>query len=71
MSDMGSPPTFDGSCPLTPKEVAVMFGVKPKTITDWANTGKLTFVRTLGGHRRYRTDEVRWLLREATDVVGQ
>ena len=49
---------------LTPGEVARMFGVDPKTVTRWASAGKLTPQRTLGGHRRYRSDEVHALLRE-------
>jgi excisionase family DNA binding protein len=47
---------------LTPAEVAVMFRVDPKTVTRWAKAGKLTSIRTLGGHRRYRAAEVRALL---------
>jgi excisionase family DNA binding protein len=47
---------------LTPAEVATMFRVDPKTVTRWAKAGKLTSVRTLGGHRRYRETEVRSLL---------
>lgn len=44
---------------LTPREVASMFRVDPKTVTRWAKAGKLSAIRTLGGHRRYREDEVR------------
>jgi excisionase family DNA binding protein len=47
---------------LTPGEVAGMFRVDPKTVTRWARDGKLTSIRTLGGHRRYREAEVRALL---------
>ncbi|WP_310962054.1 BldC family transcriptional regulator [Nocardioides terrisoli] len=47
---------------LTPAEVAAMFRVDPKTVTRWADSGKLTPLRTLGGHRRYRESEVRRLL---------
>jgi excisionase family DNA binding protein len=47
---------------LTPSEVASMFRVDPKTVTRWAQAGKLSAVRTLGGHRRYRESEVRTLL---------
>ena len=47
---------------LTPAEVATMFRVDPKTVTRWAKAGKLTSIRTLGGHRRYREVEVRSLL---------
>ncbi|TQN30578.1 excisionase family DNA binding protein [Haloactinospora alba] len=44
---------------MTPAEVAAAFRVDPKTVSRWAKAGKLTSVRTLGGHRRYRTAEVR------------
>ncbi len=47
---------------LTPAEVAALFRVDPKTVTRWAKAGKLASIRTLGGHRRYREDEVRALL---------
>ena len=43
---------------LTPREVAELFGVDPKTVTRWAKAGKLTSIRTLGGHRRFRKSEV-------------
>lgn len=49
---------------LTPGEVAALFRVDPKTVTRWAQQGKLSAVRTLGGHRRYRADEVHALLRD-------
>ena len=44
---------------LTPGEVAALFRVDPMTVTRWAKAGKLTAIRTLGGHRRYRENEVR------------
>lgn len=47
---------------LTPAEVAALFRVDPKTVTRWAKAGKLTSIRTLGGHRRYRASEVHALL---------
>jgi excisionase family DNA binding protein len=50
---------------LTPAEVAALFRVDPKTVTRWAKAGKLSSIRTLGGHRRYRETEVRRLLRGA------
>ena len=48
---------------LTPSEVATLFRVDPKTVTRWAKAGKLTSIKTLGGHRRYRESEVRALLK--------
>ena len=47
---------------LTPAEVASLFRVDPKTVTRWSRSGKLSAVRTLGGHRRYRESEVMHLL---------
>ena len=47
---------------LTPAEVASLFRVDPKTVTRWAKAGKLTSIRTLGGHRRYKESEVKSLL---------
>ena len=44
---------------LTPAEVAALFRVNPKTVTRWARAGKLTAIRTLGGHRRFRASEIR------------
>lgn len=43
---------------LTPAEVARLFRVNPKTVTRWARAGKLTAIRTLGGHRRFRASEI-------------
>lgn len=47
---------------LTPAEVAKMFRVSPKTVTRWARAGRIRAIRTLGGHRRFRADEIRGLL---------
>ena len=47
---------------LTPAEVAALFKVDPKTVTRWAKLGKLSSLRTLGGHRRYKQAEVMALL---------
>lgn len=49
---------------LTPSEVAALFRVNPKTVTRWARAGKLTAIRTLGGHRRFRATEIRRCLNE-------
>lgn len=48
---------------LTPSEVAALFKVDAKTVTRWANSGRLTTIRTLGGHRRYKESEVKALRR--------
>ncbi len=52
---------------LTPSEVAAIFRVDPKTVTRWAKVGKLSSIRTLGGHRRFRELEVRALLLDAQE----
>ena len=53
---------------LTPSEVAKLFRVDPKTVTRWAKAGKITAIRTLGGHRRYRQSEVLVLLNNESRV---
>ena len=55
---------------MTPGEVASLFRVDPKTVTRWAKAGKLTSIRTLGGHRRYRSSEVRSLLERNGARIG-
>ena len=47
---------------LTPGEVATLFRVDPKTVTRWAAAGRISSIRTPGGHRRFRESEVRALL---------
>jgi excisionase family DNA binding protein len=47
---------------LTPAEVAALFRVDPKTVTRWAQQGKLHSIRTLGGHRRYSEAEIQAFL---------
>jgi excisionase family DNA binding protein len=61
---------IDAEALLTPAEVAGLFRVGPKTVTRWANSGKLTSLRTLGGHRRYRECEVRNLLGGAVPALA-
>ena len=58
---MSARPT-DPEALLTPSEVAILFRVDPKTVTRWAKAGKISSIRTLGGHRRYRESEIRSLL---------
>ncbi|CAB4984548.1 MAG: MerR family transcriptional regulator [Actinobacteria bacterium] len=50
---------------LTPGEVATMFRVSPKTVTRWHQTGKISAIRTPGGHRRFRAKEIKQLLGDA------
>ncbi len=52
---------------LTPSEVAAMFRVNPKTVTRWARAGKISAIRTLGGHRRFRAAEIRKFLEQVEE----
>ena len=54
---------------LTPSEVADMFRVNPKTVSRWARAGKISAVRTLGGHRRFRASDIRRRLQEVGDLA--
>ena len=54
---------------LTPGEVAALFRVNPKTVTRWARAGKITAIRTIGGHRRFRADEVQAFLDGELDLA--
>jgi excisionase family DNA binding protein len=42
-------------------EVADLLHVSPKTVSRWAKEGKLPFLKTLGGHRRYPAAEIHQL----------
>jgi excisionase family DNA binding protein len=49
---------------LRTAEVADILCVSPKTVSRWAKEGKLPFLKTLGGHRRYPAAEIRQLADE-------
>jgi excisionase family DNA binding protein len=49
---------------LTTAEVADILYVSPKTVSRWAKEGKLPFMKTLGGHRRYPEARIRELASE-------
>jgi excisionase family DNA binding protein len=46
---------------LRAAQVADILHVSPKTVSRWAQEGKLPFLKTLGGHRRYPEAEIREL----------
>ena len=52
---------FEGRL-LRTREVALLFQVSERAVTDWARRGRIPSVRTPGGHRRYPAEEVRALL---------
>lgn len=52
---------------LTPAEVAAIFQVHPKTVTRWANAGRINSIRTPGRHRRIWESDVQALLDSEAD----
>jgi excisionase family DNA binding protein len=62
VTQAGSPGVVDRL--LRTHEVAVLFQVSERAVTDWAQRGRLPSVRTPGGHRRYPAGAVRELLAE-------
>jgi len=63
------PTRLDGRL-LRTSEVAVLFQVSERAVTDWATKGRIPSVRTPGGHRRYPAEMVRQLLAETAQPVG-
>jgi excisionase family DNA binding protein len=55
---------------LRPAEAAQLLGVHLSKLRRLEATGRLVTVRTLGGHRRYRQDDVlalqRWMARRTS-----
>lgn len=47
---------------LRSQEVAELFDVTERTVINWAAAGKLPCLRTIGGHLRFRRDDVMRLL---------
>lgn len=52
----------EGQQLLRSHEVAVLFDVTERTVINWAAAGKLPSLRTIGGHLRFRADDVQALL---------
>ncbi len=49
---------------LSPGEAARSLHVSTKTIDRWANDGRIACVVTLGGHRRFRPEDIDALVEE-------
>jgi excisionase family DNA binding protein len=49
---------------LMPAAVAEIFRVDAKTVTRWAKAGRITSIRALGGHHRFRESEIREALKD-------
>ena len=54
---------------LRTSDVAALFQVSERTVSEWARRGRIPSVRTPGGHRRYPVDQIRDLLDE-TGAAG-
>ena len=63
----GVPRRLDGRL-LRTREVALLFEVSERAVTDWASRGRIPSVRTPGGHRRYPAELVRQLLADTVDA---
>ena len=61
---------LEGRIALITGAASGIFRVDPKTVTRWANSGKLTTLRTPGGHRRYKESEVRDLLGGSVSAIA-
>jgi excisionase family DNA binding protein len=48
---------------LRTSDVATMFQVSERTVSEWAKRGQIPSVRTPGGHRRYPADGILALVR--------
>lgn len=54
---------------LTPQEAAALLRVSPVTLRHWSLEGRLDFVTTPGGHRRYAREEVERFARDYAQRV--
>lgn len=55
----GDPIEYGFEVMLTPKEAATILCVGTRTLSHWADLGKIRCTRSAGGHRRYPADAVR------------
>ncbi len=54
---------------LRTREVALLFQVSERAVTDWARRGRIPSVRTPGGHRRYPADQI-WAIFQRSGAEG-
>jgi excisionase family DNA binding protein len=71
--ELGRTRAADGTAEvlLTSGEVAGRFRVDPKTVQRWAATGRISSIRTPGGHRRFRESEIRALMRGGAEGTAE
>ncbi len=51
---------------LTLSSASKLLGVHPATLRQWADAGKVPSYRTPGGHRRFRAEDIRTFLMQAS-----
>ena len=51
---------------LTLSAASKLLGIHPATLRQWADAGKIPSYRTPGGHRRFRSEDIRTFLMEAS-----
>lgn len=59
---------------LTSGEVAKLLHVSPKTVCRWAVEGRIPFMMTLGGHRRFPLDVVQKMTKVYSpidEIIGE
>ena len=49
---------------ISPAQAAKMLGVSITTLRNWEKAGKIKCIKTLGGHRRFKVDEIKKILNE-------
>ena len=52
---------------ISPKRASKMLGVHPVTLINWEKNGKLECVKTLGGHRRYKLEDIKKILNDMSN----
>jgi len=55
---------------MTVKEAASFLGVSPKTVRQWGNEGRISSLRTVGGHRRFTVTDLLQFKEIDSLVVG-
>lgn len=56
---------------LRTSQVAMMLQVSPKTVSRWAKEGRLPYMATLGGHRRFPEAEIHRLTEDLNRSAEQ
>jgi putative resolvase len=55
---------------ITIREASDLLGVSTKTLRRWEQQGKIASIRTLGGHRRFRQEDLFQSTQETPSIIG-